>query len=314
MRKKFYKYCAIMTAGAALIGSLYTGQADAAAPRRENFSTTCQILRNAAISTAAVDHCKLHVTFSAVNNDDRVIYSAHNIIAAYNNGSKAFIEGVIEKATFAAGKETAIAIPYYIQRNGSSYTCFIKSGEGWKSLPFPILDNLVKECFGLQEFFQDNKTAECLNETDKGRTTVFRADLVPITNLFFSLISAADLLPAPDLGPGYQTREKPTEVFVRQDYTQGIISDINVDVTQFITGYLKQRPKALTADEQQAALRKVLEKGSMNFHISVYGTDKPVEFHDIYESLYTGFGLDIPQELLSEKQRKDREKAAPVFR
>lgn len=314
MKKKFYKYCAMMTAGAALIGFLHTGQADAAAPRKENFSTTCQMLRNAAISTAAVDHCKLHITFSAVNNDDRVIYSAHNIIAAYDNGSKAFIEGVIEKNTIAAGKETAVAIPYYIQRDGSSYTCFIRSGEGWRSLSLPILDNLVRGGFGLQEFFQDNKTAECLNETDKGRTTVFRADLVPITNLFFSLISAADLLPAPDLGPGYQTKEKPTEVFVRQDYTKGIISDINVDVTQFITGYLKQRPKALTADEQQAALRKVLEKGSMNLHISVYGTDKPVEFHDIYESLYTGFGLDIPQELLSEKQRKDRGKAAPVFR
>lgn len=314
MKKKFYKYCAMMTASAALIGFLYTGQADAAAPRKEKFSTTCQILRDAAISTAAVDNCKLHVTFSAVNNDDRVTYSAHNVIAAYDKGSKAFIEGVIEKNTIAAGKETAVAIPYYIQRDGNSYTGFIKSGENWRALPLPVLDNLVKESFGLQEFFQDNRTAECLNETDKGRTTVFRADLIPITNLFFSLISAADLLPAPDLGPGYQTKEKPTEVFVRQDYTKGIISDINVDVTQFITGYLKQKPKALTADEQQAALRKILEKASMNFHISVYGTDKPVEFRDIYESLYTGFGLDIPQELLSEKQRKDREKGAPVFR
>lgn len=313
MKNFFFKYCAMITATSALIGFLHIGQTDAAAPKKETFSTACQILRNAATSTAAVDRCRLHITFSAVNKDDRIIYSAGSIIASYNGGTKTFIEGVIEKTTIAAGKETTVAIPYYIRRDGGC-TGFIKSGGNWLVLPLPALDDLVKKGFGLQEFFQDNKTAECLNETDKGRTTVFRSDLVPMANLFFSLVSAADLLPAPDLGPGYRAKEKPAEVFVRQDYTRGIISDINVDVTQFVTGYLKQKPKALTADEGQAALRKILEKASMNFHISVYGTDKPAEFHDIYESLYTGFGLDIPQELLSEKQRKDRENGAPVFR
>lgn len=310
MKNKFYKGCALLTVGAALIGSLYAGQADAAAPRKENYATTCQILRDAAASTTALDHCQLHISFSAVNKDDRILYSAHNIIAAYDNGAKSFVEGVVEANTVAAGKETTAIHPYYILRDGDRYNFVVKAGEHWGVLP-PLSADFwpVKGDFGLQELFQDTKTAECLNETDKGRTTVFRSDLVPITRIFFSLMPLL-----PDFDPNYRPKGKLTEVFVRQDHTRGIISDINVDMTQFITGYLKQNPQALTADEQQKTLRKILEKGSVNFHISISNTDKPVEFHDIYKSLYTDFGFDIPQELLSEQQQKDRENGAPVFR
>ena len=309
VKKSFYKYFALLSAGAVLAGTLYTGRTEAAVPKKENFGTTCQMLRDSAARTIAADHCTLNISFGAVNNNDRVIFTADNIIAAHDKGSKTFLEGTIQKTTIIAGMKTDVTIPYYIMRDGRSISCLIKKNGEWKALPLPVLTGLIEKGYGLQELFAPNKTAECLNETEKGRTTVFYTNLIPPTELLFSLLSAADLLPAPKFSAESGQKVRPVEVFVRQDYTQGIISNINTDVTWFIRDYLKQNPKAMTADEEQAAIRKVLEKSEMNFHIAVNDTNKKIEFHDIPADLNAAFGLEIPRELLSESQLKEKQKA-----
>ncbi|MDO4203145.1 MAG: hypothetical protein Q4D07_01405 [Selenomonadaceae bacterium] len=309
MKKTIYKYFALLSAGAALTGLLYTGTAEAAVPKKEAFSTTCQMLRDDAAKTTVIDHGKLHIIFGAVNKDDRVICQSDNILAAHNGGSSTFLEGNIEKTTIIGGKKTTVNIPYYILRDGRNISCFMKNGEEWKMLPSSAITNLIEKGYGLQELFADNKTAECLNETEKGRTVVFYTDPLPMTELFYSLVSAANIFPAPDFGPDFRRKVRPTEIYVRQDYTGGIISDINADVTWLVQDYLKQHPQALTADEEQSALRKVLAKSEMNFHISVSNTDKKLEFHDVPADA-VAFGIQIPWELLSEQQLKEQEKAA----
>lgn len=310
MKKSIYKYFALLSAGAALVGTLCAGTAEAAAPKKEPFDVTCQMLRNDAAKTAIVDHCRVSISFGAVNKNDRAIYTANNLIAAYNSGSKTFWEGNIKKTTIIDGKETTTTVPYYVLRDGRSISCLIKNGESWKAIALPALTALMEKGYGLPELFAANKTAECLNETDKGRTVVFRTDPVPMTELFFSLLSSAQLLPAPEFDAATRQKVRPIEVFVRQDYTNDIISDINADITWFVQDYLKQKPSALTADDEQAALRKILAKSEMNFHISVSDTANKVEFHEIPADLKASFGLEIPDELLSESQLKEKQKAA----
>lgn len=310
MKKSFYKYFSLLAAGAILTGAVYTGQAEAAVPKKETFNTTCQLLRDNAAQTVIIPRCKLHISFTAVNKDDRILYTADNIIAAHDNGSKAFWEGSIQKTTIIGGQEASVTIPYYIMRDGGSFSGIIKSGDNWKVLPLTGLTKAAADGFGLQELFADNKTAQCLNETPKGRTTVLAVDPQPMAELLFSIISPAGLIPSPELTPEFHQSVQPREIFVRQDTPKGIISDINADVTDFIQNYLKKNPDALAADAEQAALRKILEKGSMNFHISVSNTDKKVAFHDLPLDIPAELAVSIPTELLTDAQLKNQQSAA----
>lgn len=309
MTKSFCRYFSLFCAGAALAGTIYTGEAKAAVPKGEPYGMTCQMLRDAAAKTTSLDHCMLRLAFGAVNKDDRVIFTSDNTVAAYDGGSKTFWEGTINKTVITSGRKTSVTIPYYILRDGRNVACFVKNGEEWKEVPFVAAANLLERSYGLQDLFSDNKTAECLNETDKGRSVVFYTNPLPTAELFFTILSAADIFPAPDFSAGFRQKVRPTEIYVRQDYTNGTISNINVDVTWLIRDYLKQYPQALTADEQQAAMRRIMAKGDMNFHISVSDTGKKPEFRDLPADLPASFHIELPKELLSEKQLKEREKA-----
>ncbi len=307
MKKSLYKYFSLLAAGTILTGAIYTGQTEAAAPKKETFNTTCQLLRDNAAQTLIIPRCKLHISFTAVNQNDRILYTADNIIAAHAQGSKAFWEGSIQKTTIIAGQETTVTIPYYIMRDDSSFSGIIRNGDSWKVMPLNGLTKALAEDCGLQELFADNKTAQCLNETPKGRTTVLAVNQLPMAELLFSVISPIGLVTVPEFTPEFRQSIQPREIFVRQDTTKGIISDINADVTDFIQIYLKKNPQTLTADAEQDALRKILEKGTMNFHVSVSNTDKKVEFHELPQDIPAELAVSIPTELLTDAQLKNRQ-------